>query len=180
MASECTYPGGSARLASRPLTERSAPNCGASWPRHQSTLAVSITPASAFASLRASPDTVAPAVSWPSLTPPQRWPAFSRTASISRRAISFERDPNASLTLSEFTVAALASPGRNRANRSDASPVRFTLKQVPGPATSREELPTSHSERFVTSVVPIDDVTSIPCRPSGRRHRRAGAVTLTR
>ena len=92
--------------------------------------------------------------------PAQRRPVFSSTVSISRRAISLERDPTTSLTLSAFTDAALASPGRSMAHRSDASPVRFTPNLNPGSGIFREELRT-FSPRTLRHV----------SRPSGRRHK---------
>lgn len=70
-----------------------------------------------------------------------------------------------SLTLSAFTIAALASPGRNKANSSEASPVRSTLNRDSGTATSRVELRTSYSGCFGTSIVHIDDVAGTPFRP---------------
>ena len=141
------YFGGSASSASRSWTARSVPICGASVRRHQSTLALSTASANALASVPDRPDTVA-AVPAPSrLTRAQRRPALTSTAPMSPRAMSAERDPKASSTLSAFTDAARASPERNMANSSIASPVRFTLNRDPGSGICGEALLTFQAHR---------------------------------
>ena len=159
-ASVSLYVGGSTSSASRSWTERSAPICGARAPRHQSTLALSTASASALASVRERPDTVAALIAWLSLTPAQRRPAFTSTAPISRKAISTDRDPKASSMVSAFTDAAPASSARSTANSGDASPVRFTPSVNPGSGICREELRT-FSPRTLCHF----------SRPSGRRHK---------
>ena len=77
---------------------------------------------------RASPETVAAPAACSSLAPPQRRPVFSRVALMSRSGISLDRNQKLSLTLSAFTVAALACPGRNRANSNEATPLRLAMK----------------------------------------------------
>ena len=160
-ASVSTYLGGSTSSASRSWTERSTPICGASAPRHHSTLALSTASVSALASVRERPDTVAAPVAWLSLTPVQRRPAFISTASMSRKAIFAERALKASSTLSAFTDAALASSTRSTANSGDASPVRFTPSVNPGSGACREEL-RIFSPRTLRHF----------SRPSGRLHKQ--------
>ena len=133
MASASTYFGGSANVASRSCTERSFPTCGASVRCHQSILAVSNAAASQTALVRGRPDTAATPAAWRSRSRAQRRPHPSSISSKSPKGKSADRDPNVSLTVFAFTAAALASPGRRTANRSDARPDLFastTMSEV--------------------------------------------------